>query len=142
MRRLRPAFYAHVEFGLELQGIPAPERADRARGSSLDWWGLDMQPTRIRTSIRAERRCRFHFPLGFTLPAGQTSTVSTRTGTNAGTSFFLNKARPVWDNNGDQATVFNAAGEIAAQTAPFSTPNSARASYSARSPFWCRRLRG
>lgn len=43
----------NVEFGLELQGVPA-RRGRNARGTFSDWWDSEMQPISTPTSFRVE----------------------------------------------------------------------------------------
>ena len=54
-------------------------------------------------------RC-FRFPPGSTIGAGRSVVVFTGYGTTDGVSFFMNNARPVWNDNGDEATLLDAGG--------------------------------
>ena len=52
-------------------------------------------------------RC-FRFPEGARIEPGRRVVVYTGYGTNDGVSFFMNNDRAVWNNDGDEATLFDA----------------------------------
>lgn len=54
-------------------------------------------------------RC-FRFPPGASIAAGRRVVVYTGYGTTDGVSFFMNNGRPVWNNDGDEATLFDSGG--------------------------------
>ncbi len=54
-------------------------------------------------------RC-FRFPPGASIASGRRAVVYTGYGSTDGVSFFMNNGRSVWNNNGDEATLFDAGG--------------------------------
>jgi len=54
-------------------------------------------------------RC-FRFPAGAWIEPGERVVVYTGYGTSDGVSFFMNNDRAVWNNDGDEASLFDAAG--------------------------------
>ena len=61
------------------------------------------------TLCDAVRHC-FRFPTGAVLPDGGQVVVYTGYGTNDGVSFYMNSGQAVWNNDGDTATLYDAAG--------------------------------
>ena len=56
-------------------------------------------------------RC-FRFPPGASIAPGRRVVVYTGYGSTDGVSFFMNNGRPVWNNNGDEATLFDTGGHV------------------------------
>ena len=54
-------------------------------------------------------RC-FRFPPGASIAAGRRAVVYSGYGSTDGVSFFMNNSRSVWNNNGDEATLFDGGG--------------------------------
>jgi len=52
------------------------------------------------------------FPPDYTLPAGQTVTVHTGSGKNSQTELYCGRGAPVWNNDGDTATLCDSDGRI------------------------------
>jgi competence protein ComEC len=56
-------------------------------------------------------RC-FEFPPGSSIPAGEQVRVYTGYGSSDGFSFFMNNSRAVWNNDGDEATLYDERGRM------------------------------
>ena len=56
-------------------------------------------------------RC-FEFPPGSSIPVGEQVRVYTGYGSADGFSFFMNNSRAVWNNDGDEATLYDERGRI------------------------------
>ncbi|MGB1779860.1 MAG: lamin tail domain-containing protein [Longimicrobiales bacterium] len=56
-------------------------------------------------------RC-FRFPPGSSIAPGRRVVVYTGYGSTDGVSFFMNNGRPVWNNNGDEATLLDTGGHV------------------------------
>lgn len=54
----------------------------------------------------------YRFPPGAEIAGGGSVTVFTGHGTDDGTHFFMNRGRAVWNNGGDVATLWDAAGKV------------------------------
>jgi len=55
-------------------------------------------------------RC-FRFPAGSKIDGGRRVVVYTGYGTTDGVSFFMNNGNAVWNDNGDEARLFDAGGQ-------------------------------
>ena len=62
----------------------------------------------------AARHC-FRFPAGARLPAGGRVAVHTGRGRSDGSRFYMGSGRAVWNNDGDTATLYDAAGAVVAR---------------------------
>jgi beta-lactamase superfamily II metal-dependent hydrolase len=62
----------------------------------------------------AVRNC-FRFPDASTIPAGDSVTVFTGPGTSAGRHFYMGAPRPVWNNGGDWAIIWDIRGQVVAR---------------------------
>ena len=56
-------------------------------------------------------RC-FEFPPGSRIPVGEQVRIYTGYGSADGSSFFMNNSRAVWNNDGDEATLYDERGRI------------------------------
>lgn len=63
-------------------------------------------------SISDEQEHRYVFPDGFRLGAGARVKVHTGTGTDTQADLYWGRSVPVWNNDGDRATLRNASGSV------------------------------
>ena len=61
------------------------------------------------TRSDAARHC-FRFPVGTILDAGERVVVHTGAGENEGQHYCMGRGGAVWNNDGDEATLFNEVG--------------------------------
>lgn len=99
-----------------LEGLLAiTVHTDHDRENLNDEYVVIENRSRTRLGIGLWRLCDlssrcFRFPPGASIAAGRRAVVYTGYGSTDGVSFFMNNGRSVWNNNGDEATLFDGGG--------------------------------
>jgi lamin tail-like protein/LGFP repeat-containing protein len=91
--------------GLDLLGEAVFIHNGGAEDVDITGWKL------VDFLLHEEHRATFTFPT-FTLLSGATVAVHSGSGANDGQNLFWDRIDPVWNNGGDRATLFNAAGAL------------------------------
>jgi len=102
--------------GLLSVTVHADARGDDADNLNDEYVVIENR-SRTRLGIGLWRLCDlssrcFRFPPGASIAPSRSVVVYTGYGSTDGVSFFMNNGRPVWNNNGDEATLFDSGGHV------------------------------
>ncbi|MCT1653411.1 lamin tail domain-containing protein [Brachybacterium muris] len=133
--RITPALAALALLAVPLAGMPAAEAAvvkpldivkihfdppgtDKAHNTGYNQEYIQVKNVGKTTlnltgyKVRDDGPQVFTFPKNYKLAAGKTVTIRSGKGTNSATTLYWGKASYIWNNTGDTARTFNAAGKL------------------------------